>query len=78
MTADFSVGLSALQAARTGLDVVAQNVANANTPGYHRQITRLVDKMPVELRGFFIGTGVEVGHIDRARQIRNEGRRTSR
>ena len=45
--ASFSVGLrlalSALQAQQRSVDVAAQNVANANTPGYSRQAVNLVN-----------------------------------
>jgi flagellar hook-associated protein 1 FlgK len=37
--------LSGLNAAQAGLAVVSQNVANANTPGYSRQIAGLEAKV---------------------------------
>ena len=38
---NFTIGLSGLQAAQAGLDVVGNNVANAATEGYHRQRLQL-------------------------------------
>ena len=32
---------SSLQAQRLGLDVTAHNIANANTPGYSRQVVQM-------------------------------------
>lgn len=62
-----STSLSALRAAQTSLDVVAQNIANANTPGYHRQVAILADKTPVQVQRLLVGTGVEVANIMRMR-----------
>jgi flagellar hook-associated protein FlgK len=33
----FEIGLSALRASQRGIDLAGQNLANATTPGYHRQ-----------------------------------------
>ncbi len=35
--ANYSIGLSGLQVAQRALDLVGTNIANASTPGYHRQ-----------------------------------------
>jgi len=40
----YSIGLSALQAGQQALEVIGQNVANANTPGYSRQEASLVSQ----------------------------------
>lgn len=61
----FSTAESAIRTAQIGLDVVSNNIANASTPGYHRQLVRQVDRFPVEIDGLSIGTGVEVARIDR-------------
>jgi flagellar hook-associated protein 1 len=57
-----------LQAARAGLDVVGQNIANANTAGYTRQrITTSAINAPVGLfsGGVKVGLGVSVDGIAR-------------
>ncbi len=64
----FSRAISALQAHQAALNVVGNNIANANTPDYHRQEVRLVDRHPVLIDGLYIGQGVRVARIDRAYQ----------
>src|SRR5262245_41646216 len=60
-----STGLSALQVSQRALDIVGQNIANANTPGYHRQVLDLSTRFPVELGGHSIGTGVQITDVRR-------------
>lgn len=48
----------ALQADQSALDVVANNVANANTPGYTREVPNWSENTPVEINGAAYGTGV--------------------
>ena len=62
---------SGLNAARYGLTVVSQNVANADTPGYSRQLsTQVADVIPVTgmtaPSGKAVLTGVRVVSTDRA------------
>jgi len=51
----------ALDAQRTGLDVVGQNIANANTPGYARRVVDLAPVGPDSPGG--AGRGVDVTDI---------------
>jgi len=60
-----NIGLSALRAHQTALATLGNNIANASTPGYHRQQVGLVDRLPNTLGGFQIGSGVEVASIRR-------------
>lgn len=72
----------ALQAQQRALDVTGQNIANANTPGYSRQIAMMRTTNAYVVKGqrgtYSVGTGVEVGSITRMRdsfldgQFRNE------
>lgn len=57
----FAPGISALTAGRRGLDIVGQNIANASTPGYHRQALNLVSKTVDGVTG----VGVDVASITR-------------
>jgi flagellar hook-associated protein FlgK len=57
----FTIGTSALLAGQSGLDVVGQNIANAATPGYHRQSLKLSNRVTGDTRG----TGVDVATITR-------------
>src|SRR4051812_35383796 len=62
---EFSIGLSALQAAQRAMEVTGNNVANASTPGYHRQVVKLAALAPMELNGQSYGRGVEVADVQR-------------
>lgn len=62
---DLSIGLSALRAAQFGLSVTANNIANAGTPGYHRQQAMFVDRPPWEWSGHLLGTGVDASQVRR-------------
>jgi len=62
----FGIGVSGLNAAQAGLVTTGHNIANANTPGYHRQ--GIVQSTPVPLftgSGFF-GQGVNVQNVLRS------------
>lgn len=61
LTSVLLAGLSGLRAAQTGVSVVSQNIANANTPGYVRTEVTL---SPRNQLGY--GAGVEVQSIKRA------------
>ncbi len=50
--------LSALQASQQALEITANNVANANTPGYARERAVLVPGNPITLEDLSFGTGV--------------------
>ena len=52
---------TALSAARRGLDVIGQNVANVNTPGYTRQRLETSAAAPLSATGFSTGTRVGQG-----------------
>lgn len=77
----------ALYAQQTALNTVSNNVANANTPGYSRQVTDLTEFNPLSYPALNRGTepgqlgqGVDVQQIKRVRdqfldyQYRNENR----
>ncbi|WP_029921512.1 flagellar hook-associated protein FlgK [Nevskia soli] len=60
-----SIGSSALLAYRTALNVVSQNIANANTPGYSRQRVDLQGVPGVTLPNGTVGNGVQVQSVQR-------------
>ncbi len=64
---NYSIGLSALRASQFSIDIVSQNLANANTVGYHRQRVLLATRPPQLVGGQYIGSGVDVSRIDRIR-----------
>lgn len=67
------VGLSAIRASQQALYAISNNVANANTEGYHRQRVELIDRNPITIGALQIGTGVEVEHLSRLRDTATEG-----
>ncbi len=69
--AGLSTGYSALVAHQRRIAVVSENIANINTPGYHRQSVELESAASPKTVGFWSGTldtggGVQVKSINRA------------
>ncbi len=62
----FDLGTRALSAARIGLQVAGDNIANASTPGYARRRVDLTPGFLVRVQGGFLDSGVEVARIRRA------------
>ncbi|NLH31779.1 MAG: flagellar hook-associated protein FlgK, partial [Firmicutes bacterium] len=77
MRATFSgieIARRALQAQQASLDTVGQNIANANTPGYSRQVAVHRASQPYAMPQFthnpvngMMGTGVEIAKMIRMR-----------
>lgn len=68
----FDIGLSGLRAQQKTLSVLGNNLANASTPGYHRQQVDLANRLPVREDNFSLGTGVEVVNIRRLKSATAE------
>ena len=58
INAAFYLITGALEADQSALDVVANNVANSNTPGYTREIANWRENAPVQINGVSYGAGV--------------------
>ncbi len=54
----FNLISGALEADQSALNIVANNVANANTPGYTQQVPNWQENTPVQINGVSYGTGV--------------------
>jgi flagellar hook-associated protein 1 FlgK len=54
-----SIGLAGLDVSQRLLDIAGQNIANAGTPGFHRQVADLVD------RSLETGGGVDIAQVRR-------------
>jgi len=65
----FDIGKSAIFASQTALNVVSNNIANVNTPGYSRHEAILEVANPVQVKGDYIGRGV--GNVDIRRHYDN-------
>jgi flagellar hook-associated protein 1 FlgK len=65
MTDLLKIGLSALLAQQRALNVTANNIANASTPGYSRQRVELSPRQVEQFGNGFIGTGVDASFVRR-------------
>jgi len=62
---NLAIGISGLNVAGKGLEVVGNNIANAATEGYHRQRIELAPITPIREGAIFFGRGVEVESVTR-------------
>jgi flagellar hook-associated protein 1 FlgK len=60
LSSGLAIALSALQASQGAEAVTANNVANANTPGYSRQVAELAPMPPETIGNVQYGAGVEL------------------
>lgn len=60
-----STSLSALSAFQRAIDLTGHNIANANTPGYSRQVAEFSTRVGQGQNNAFIGSGVQVAQIRR-------------
>ena len=69
------VGQSAILASQAAISVAGNSMANAATPGYHRQRIGIMPGRPEAIgRGQFVGTGVQIGSITRQIDIALQAR----
>lgn len=61
----FSIGISGLEAAMAGLNVVGNNMANATTEGYHQQKIDFRPAYSTRVGDIILGRGVDVGEVAR-------------
>jgi flagellar hook-associated protein FlgK len=62
---NFAIGLSGLSAAQRALDIIGNNIANAATPGYHKQDIELTPAYASQTDVAMVGGGVEISGIRR-------------
>lgn len=62
-----SIAKDALMAQQYGINVTAQNIANADTPGYTKQTPAFTSRTPVSYGGLTFGSGVTIEEIIQAR-----------
>ncbi len=60
-----NIAASSLQAQQKALDVISNNIANVNTPGYSRQKANIATMAPEKIAGLNLGRGVNVASIGR-------------
>lgn len=67
LNASLATALSGLEAEQGAIATTTNNVANANTPGYSRQVPELVSSVPAVLDSLTFGTGVTLQSIESIR-----------
>ena len=65
LTSSLQIGTSALNAAQLAIQVAGNNLSNAATPGYSRQVALLSPSRPTGGGRFLMGTGVQVSGVRR-------------
>jgi flagellar hook-associated protein 1 len=67
LTSSMFIGLSGLQAQQSALNVVGNNIANVNTPGYTREVSNLMSN-PSQVQGQnYFGSGVSLDTVTSVR-----------
>jgi flagellar hook-associated protein 1 FlgK len=61
------IAAQALDVDQGALNVTSNNIANASTPGYSREVVDLTEQTPVESGNLTIGTGVDLQQIQSVR-----------
>jgi flagellar hook-associated protein FlgK len=64
---NFAIGLSGLRSSQYAMEVISNNIANADSEGYHRRSVHLEETLPGQFGGFQFGTGVSINYIERVR-----------
>jgi flagellar hook-associated protein FlgK len=65
--AGFNTALSSIRTAQFAIDTLANNIANASTPGFKRRNIHLDTQIPNQSGLFQVGNGVIVGDVERVR-----------
>jgi len=60
-----NVATNSLYNNQTAIEIVGNNIANVNTPGYSRQELMYSPNSPVNVRGLYIGQGCDVNEVRR-------------
>jgi len=67
LNSSFYLGLNGVNAARAGLNVTGNNIANINTEGYSRQSAELAARRDQQSGTLLLGTGVDIQKVSAAR-----------
>jgi len=67
LNASLMIALSALAVSQQEMETTSNNVANANTPGYTREVSVVAAGDPVEIGSLSVGTGVVLDKIESLR-----------
>jgi len=69
LNAALNIGQSALSASSLGIQIAGNNIANVSTPGYSRQLARLVP-LRGDSQSWNVGSGVGIAGVDMIRSRR--------
>ena len=61
------IAAQALEVDQGALNVTSNNIANASTPGYSREVVDLSEQAPIESGNLTVGTGVDLQQIQSVR-----------
>jgi flagellar hook-associated protein 1 FlgK len=61
------IASQALDVDQGAMDVTSNNIANASTPGYSREVVDLTEQTPIESGNLTVGTGVSLAQIQSVR-----------
>lgn len=64
-TSIYGISVSALNAAQIGLATTEHNIANANTPGFNRQVVETATRTPQIYGSGYVGQGTDVTTVKR-------------
>ena len=67
LNAGLNIGLSGLTSTQAALDVIGNNIANVNTPGYSRELPTIAASAGQSYAGVSYGTGVDLTSIQGVR-----------
>ena len=67
LTGSMLIAVHALMVQESALSATSNNIANANTPGYSRQVPVLSEAAPVQEAGISYGQGVNLDQITSVR-----------
>lgn len=65
LSAAFEIGSAGLRIHQVAMEVMSENIANVNTPGYSRQRVILETAPPTTHNGFPLGSGVKISTVER-------------
>src|SRR5581483_4744442 len=69
LTSSLWIAAQSLDVDQGALDATTNNIANANTPGYSREVVDLSEQTPVEVGNITYGTGV---NLDKIQSVRDQ------
>ncbi|MGB2592273.1 MAG: flagellar hook-associated protein FlgK [Candidatus Acidiferrum sp.] len=63
LSASLNIAVQSLQAEQTAIQTTTNNIANANTPGYSRQVANFDENPPIQVGNLTMGSGVNISQV---------------